>query len=160
MNGHQERQKVTKGRFRFAQAIIEGIIVREGPVTRYTNDGRQWTEATLLVDLYDSRQKAERERPAFVRVKAFDGLSTALGQYAYKSWLHAAGRLMIEVWETRDGELRESYELLADAVSAERFGNLSELFGNTFTPPGPAAEEAPAGRETDPPDDDDSDIPF
>lgn len=158
MNGRHEREKVKKGRFRFVQAILEGIIVRDGPVTRYAQNGQQWTEATVLVDLYDSRQKAERERPAFVRLKAFDDLSNTLSQYEYKSRIHVAGHLLIEVWETRDGELRESYELLADAISNERFGTLAELFGNTpHREAAPPAESAGAGPD---PIDDDRDIPF
>ena len=151
----QRREKVTKERFRFATAIIEGIIVRERPTTRYANDGQAWTEASVLVDLYDPRQKAERERPAFVRVKAFGKLSDKLAAFDCKNRIHAAGRLLIEVWETGDGELRESYALLADDVSAQAFPTLEQLLGGAAPH---QQHDEPAGSSVDV--DDDDDIPF
>ncbi len=68
-SGGGSRKTVTTGSFRFAQARLRGVVVRDGPVTRYSQAGTPWTECTLLVGLYDGRQKCERELPAFVRVK-------------------------------------------------------------------------------------------
>ena len=52
--------------------MVTGIIVRDGPVKCFSQRGTPWTQATILVERYDGRQKKERERPAFVRLVAFN----------------------------------------------------------------------------------------
>ena len=124
------RAKVATGTFRFGNAIIEGVIVREDPVKRYSQRGTPWTEATLLVGLYDSRKRAERERPAFIRVKAFNELADELYSLRKKDRLHVAGLLLLDVWEGRDGNIRESYEMHADAINRRAFPKLGEMIAN------------------------------
>ena len=124
------RAKTATGTFRLGSAIVHGLIVREDPVKRYSQRGTPWTEATLLIDLYDSRKRAERERPAFIRVKAFNELADELHNLRKKERLHVAGLLLLDVWEGRDGNVRESYELHADAISRQPFPKLGEMIAN------------------------------
>ena len=124
------RAKVATGTFRLGSAIIEGVIVREDPVERYSQRGTPWTEATRLVGLYDSRKRAERERPAFIRVKAFNELTDELYNLRKKDRLHVAGLLLLDVWEGRDANVRESYEMHADAISRHPFPKLGEMIAN------------------------------
>ena len=183
-SGGGSRKTVTTGSFRFAQAHLRGVVVRDGPVTRYSQAGTPWTECTLLVGLYDGRQKCERERPAFVRVKAFGDRSALLDGLQKRDHVSVAGALAIDVWEDRDGRLRESYELYADAVSREAFPPMAELLQQTPPADEPGTEEpsvadawndatdpnaerrwedAPAedgGAQTDPKDLTEDDIPF
>jgi single-stranded DNA-binding protein len=121
------RKTAATGSFRFAQAHLRGVVVRDGPVTRHSQAGTPWTECTLLVGLYDGRQKCERERPAFVRVKAFGehaGLFDGIGKREHVS---VAGTLVLDVWTDRGGNTRESWELYADALSREAFPPMAEL---------------------------------
>ena len=124
------REKVKTGDFRLGNAILEGIVVKDGPIKRFSQRGNPWTEATILVGLYDGRQKKERDRPAFVRVKAFNELADVLDGFARRDRLHVAGALMIQVYEDRDGNLREAYEMHADHLSRERLPRLDELLAN------------------------------
>lgn len=124
------REKVRTGDFRFGSAILEGIIVKDGPIKRFSQRGNPWTEATILVGLYDGRQKKERDHPAFVRVKAFNELADVLDGFARRDRLHVGGALIIQVYEDREGNLRESYEMHADHLSRERLPRLDELLAN------------------------------
>ena len=132
-------EKTLIGKFHLAHAMINGIIVKEGPVKRYSQRGTPWTTATLLVDLYDSRQKKERERPAFVRLVAFHAQAEALDGFEKHQRVHAAGRLIINTYEDREGKVREGYELQANHLSREPFPTLEDLMG----PNEPAAAQAP-----------------
>ncbi len=101
-SGGGSPKTVTTGSFRFAQAHLRGVVVRDGPVTRHSQAGTPWTECTLLVGLYDGRQKCERERPAFVRVKAFGDHSALLDGLQKRDHVSVAGALAIDVWEDRE----------------------------------------------------------
>ena len=138
-----QRQKATKGTFRLGSAIIEGRIVKDGPVKRYSQQGTPWTEATLLVGLYDSRQKLERDTPAFIRVKAFKELADVLNDFQNKDRVHVAGLLLIDVWEGRDGNMRESYELHADAIDRKPFPKIGKLIADQDTTPAPEQHTDP-----------------
>ena len=169
-----ERRKVRTGDFRLGEAIIKGIIIRDGPETKTSQGGSRWIEASILVDLYDGRQRAEREPPAFVRIKAFE--QTSPGAYAVlescerRDKVSAAGVLIIHVWD-KDGELRENFELLADYVlRGEQFESLSKLLAERSgdeaqVPPTEDAGNAAEGDEHDgrweepPPPDEEGDAP-
>ena len=120
-------EKTTTGRFHFASAMMNGIIVRDGPVKRFSQRGTPWTQATILVNLFDNRQKKERERPAFVRVVAFNKQAEILAEFEKLQRVHVAGRLVIDMYQDRDGKVREGYELQADRVSRENFPKLETL---------------------------------
>ena len=121
------RKSATTGSFRFAQAHLRGVVVRDGPERRVSPKGAEWMEMTILVGLYDGRQKRERERPAFVRVKAFGERADLLDGIEKRDHVSVAGALVLDVWTGRDGNTRESWELYADAVSREKFPDMAEL---------------------------------
>ena len=139
--------KAAIGHFHLAHAMINGIIVREGPVKRYSQRGVAWTTATLLVDLYDSRQKKEREQPAFVRVIAFNEQAEALDGFEKHQRVHAAGRLIINTYEDREGKVREGYELQANHLSRDPLPKLEDLMGQHEQPGGQEPQAGP-DRET------------
>jgi len=122
-----KRKTATTGSFRFAQAHMRGVVVRDGPERKVSPKGAEWMEMTLLVGLYDGRQKCERERPAFARVKAFGERASLLDGIARRDHVSVAGALVLDVWTDRDGNTRESWELYADAVSREAFPPMGEL---------------------------------
>ena len=126
-NGRQGRQKAKTGNFRFAQAHLRGVIVRDGPVTRHAQSGAEWVECTLLVGIYDGRQKMEREPPVFVRVRAFGDRAGLLDDYQRGDHVSVAGALVLRVWEDNNGNLREEYQLYADAVSRQAYPQMREL---------------------------------
>ncbi|MDE2904810.1 MAG: single-stranded DNA-binding protein [Acidobacteriota bacterium] len=126
-SGGGNRKTATTGSFRFAQAHMRGVVVRDGPERRVSPKGAEWMEMTILVGLYDGRQKCERERPAFVRVKALGERAHLLDEIDKRDHVSVAGALMLDVWTDRDGNTRESWELLADAVSREKFPDMAEL---------------------------------
>lgn len=121
------RKTATTGSFRFAQAHLRGVVVRDGPERKGSPKGAEWMEMTILVGLYDGRQKCERERPAFVRVKAFGERSNLLDGIDKRDHVSVAGALVLDVWTDRNENTRESWELYADAVSREAFPPMAEL---------------------------------
>ena len=137
------RKTATTGSFRFAQAHLRGVVVRDGPERRVSGKGAEWMEMTILVGLYDGRQKCERERPAFVRVKAFGDNANLLDGIEKRDHVSVAGALVLDVWTDRDGNTRESWELYADAVSREKFPDMAELIRQNEAA-GPAEEPSVA----------------
>ena len=132
-NGGERRvpNKVRTGDFRFCEAMMHGRIVRNGPERRSSNSGDR-IEATILIGLWDSRQRAEREKPVFVRVKAFANSSPEAFQNLEAceklDRVSVAGNLYWNAWEDRDGNIRQELQLLADHVLREdRFPNLKSL---------------------------------
>ena len=121
------RKTATTGKFRFAQAHVRGVVVRDGPERRVSPKGAEWMEMTILVGLYDGAQKCERERPAFVRVKAFGERADLLDGIEKRDHVSVAGTLALDVWTGREGDTRESWEIYADAVSREKFPDMAEL---------------------------------
>ena len=136
------RNTATTGNFRFAQAHLRGVVVRDGPERKVSPKGAEWMEMTILVGLYDGRQKCERERPAFVRVKALGDRTHLLDGIERRDHVSVAGALMLDVWTDRGGNTRESWELLADAVSREKFPDMAELIRQHEAPGGPGVNEA------------------
>lgn len=141
-SGRGNRNTATTGNFRFAQAHIRGVVVRDGPERKVSPKGAEWMEMTILVGLYDGRQKCERERPAFVRVKAFGDNASLLDGIDKRDHVSVAGALFLDVWNDRGGNTRESWELLADAVSREKFPDMAELIRQHEAPGEPGVTDA------------------
>ena len=137
------RKTATTGSFRFAQAHLRGVVVRNGPERKVSAKGAEWMEMTILVGLYDGRQKCERERPAFVRVKAFGERAGLLEGIGKRDHVSVAGALVLDVWTDRDGRTRESWELYADAVSREAFPPMGELLRQHEAAGEPSVADAP-----------------
>ena len=136
------RKTATTGSFRFAQAHMRGVVVRGRPERKVSAKGAEWMEMTILVGLYDGRQKCERERPAFVRVKAFGERAGLLDGIDKRDHVSVAGTFALDVWTGRDGNLHESWELYADAVSREAFPPMAELIRQDEPAGGPGVADA------------------
>ena len=164
----QQRKKVSTGDFRFGEAILEGVIVREDPVRKVGRNGTAWLKASLLVDLYDSRQRAERERPVFIRVLVFERSApkaySVLEACNKRDKVSVAGQLRIHNYESRDGDIRESFELIADyVVRNDRFETLANLVAQEHGSSEPALrhqDRASAGGEDRYGAVSDDDVPF
>ena len=157
-----ERKKVVTGDFLIGEASLWGRVIRQGPEKKGEGTGLR-IEATILIGLWDKRQRAERERPMFVRVKAFAG--TAADAYAQLEAcerldrIAVAGNLILHTWKDDDGNQRQGMELLADHIRREE--RLPSL-RNIFEQPEPGSSEShEEGRNrTDGGHVPDSDIPF
>jgi len=68
-----------------------------------------------------------RERPAFVRVKAFGERAGLLDGIDKRDHVSVADTIVLDVWIGRHGNTRESWEIYADAVSREAFPPMAEL---------------------------------
>ena len=160
--GQVERKKVATGDFLIGEASLWGRIVRNGPEHKGENAGLR-IEATILIGLWDKRQKAERERPMFVRVKAFAG--TAADAYAQLEACErldrvaVAGNLILHTWDDDDGNRRQGMELLADHIRREeRLPSLRKMFEQPDTSADAGVDE---GRDrSDGGHVSDTDIPF
>ena len=151
--------KVRTGDFRFCEAMMHGRVVRDGPERRSSESGDR-IEATILIGLWDSRQRAERDKPVFVRVKAFANNNPeafqALEACERLDRVSVAGNLFWNAWEDRDGNIRQELQLLADHVLREdRFPSLKSLLEPDE--PGTGEEEAGTASGAEQSDDD---IPF
>ena len=129
-----QRQKATKGTFRLGSAIIEGRIVKDGPVKRYSQQGN-------AVDGSDAPGRA-------VRRPAEDGARHA-GIHP-REGVQRAGRRPQRVPEQgprarggsapdrRLGRARrqpESYEMHADAIDRKPFPKIGKLIADQENPP-------------------------
>ena len=157
-----ERKRVETGDFRIGEGVFTGVIVRNGPEVRGADGGNR-AEATILVGPWDGRQRAEREPPLFVRVKAF---ARAKGN-AFEQLegcekgdrISVAGSLVLHVWRDKEEQLRQGMEVLADHVLREqRFPALLDALAPDAAEregTGPVKEE-----DFEIKDSDDSDVPF
>ncbi len=71
--------------------------------------------------------KGDRERPAFVRVKAFGERAGLLDGIDKRDHVSVADTIVLDVWIGRHGNTHESWEIYADAVSREAFPPMAEL---------------------------------
>ena len=149
--------KVKTGNFRFCEAMINGRIVRDGPERKTSGNGDR-VEATLLVGLWDPRQRAERENPVFVRVKAFAKNNPEAFQQLEACQrldrVAVAGNMIWNAWKDNEGNIRQELQLLADHVLREdRFPSLKTLLE-------PEDTRATGSEEQAAPDSHSDDVPF
>jgi len=98
----------------YNKTFLIGRLVRD-PETRVTVSGITVSRFTIAVDRMKKRDKSAEEQTAdFIRVVCWRRLAEICGQYLKKGKLVAIeGALQIESYE-RDGQQRESAEIVAD----------------------------------------------
>ena len=98
----------------YNKTFLIGRLVRD-PETRVTVSGITVSRFTIAVDRMKKRDKSPEEQTAdFIRVVCWRRLAEICGQYLKKGKLVAIeGALQIESYE-RDGQQRESAEIVAD----------------------------------------------
>jgi single-strand DNA-binding protein len=94
--------------------ILIGRLTRQ-PELRITPGGVSVTTITLAVDRRPT-QSGQKETD-FIDVVLFGRLAEVTCKYMDKGRLVAVeGRLQSRSWETRDGQKRKSWEVLADSI--------------------------------------------
>ena len=157
------REKSETGDFRFCEAILSGTIIKEGPERKSSQSGDR-IETSIILNPYDARQRKERDRPAFVRVKVFEKSSpeafAVLEACDRKDRIAVAGYLVFNAWRDRENKIRQGMELVADHILREdRFEPLKTL----LEPLDPEPEDGQEDPENQHPDEEhvaDSDVPF
>lgn len=112
------------------RVILIGRLTRQ-PELRITPGGTSVTTITLAVDRRPN-QSGHKETD-FIDVVLFGRLAEVTCQYMDKGRLVAVeGRLQSRTWETKDGQKRKSWEVIADSIqfldSRPRGQDESEVF--------------------------------
>lgn len=100
----------------YNKTFLIGRLVRD-PEMRVTASGITVTRFTIAVDRgYKSKNEDAQQTADFLRIVTWRRLAEVCGQYLKKGKLIAVeGRLQIDSYE-RDGEQRESVEIVADTM--------------------------------------------
>ena len=117
------------------QASIYGRLGRD-PETRATKTGKPMVTASLAVDV----ARDGDEETLWVSVMAFGRCAEALERHQKGDMIGAMGRLTRGHYAGKDGQERESWSLLADALHSSR----------TVRPGGPPRKSAGTTRASGP----------
>lgn len=94
--------------------ILQGRFVRD-PELRYTQAGKPIANFTIAVDR-DREVNGERLTD-FIDVIAWAGGAEFVSKYFHKGMMAiVSGRLQSRKWEDKDGNMRESWEVVSDGV--------------------------------------------
>ena len=131
---------------------IMGRLTRD-PEVRMTQSQTQVASFTLAVDRdFGGRDGSERQAD-FIDCVAWRQTAEFVGKYFTKGRMAVvSGRLQSRKWETREGEKRTSWEVVADNVyfgDSRRDGdsNESRSFTRDYEAPKSAPKAAPGGFE-------------
>ena len=92
------------------------------PREHTTRTGNAMTTASLAVDVPDRTQGAEEGATAtlWLRVTAFGRVAQDLAWHAKGDPVSVCGRLQFSRWRTHEGETREQWAIVADALVSAR----------------------------------------
>ena len=92
------------------------------PREHATRKGGAMTTASLAVDVPDRSREAEEGATAtlWLRVTAFGRVAESLAQHAKGDPVSVSGRLQFSRWTDRDGDEREQWAIVADALVSAR----------------------------------------
>lgn len=97
------------------RVILIGRLTHD-PELKYTQSGHAVATFTLAVDRPYSQKGKEKETD-FIRIVAWEKLGELSAQYLRKGRLAAVeGRLQIRQYDTKEGQKRQSAEVVADNV--------------------------------------------
>ena len=107
----------------YNKTFLIGRLVKD-PETRVTVSGITVSRFTIAVDKMRKKDKSAEEQTAdFIRIVCWRRLAEICGQYLKKGKLVAIeGALQVDSYE-RDGQQRESTEIVADNVQMLDRGN-------------------------------------
>ena len=91
----------------------------QNPRVHETRSGQAMTTASLAVTV-EARGDVEDERTLWLGVAAFGRVAEDLARHAKGDPVSLSGRLQLSRYTTRDGEARESWQCIADAVVSSR----------------------------------------
>ena len=128
------------------QCNLCGRLVRD-PEVRYTATGLAICNFTIA----NNRKYKNEEKVLFLRVVAFEKLAEICGEYlTAKKQVNVSGELQVNKWEDKDGNKRETPELLLRDMQM-----LGAVGANND--PGSRKESFPSQKE---PESGNDDIPF
>jgi len=97
------------------RVILIGRLTRD-PELRFTQGGTPVVNFTIAVDRSFTNQQGERGAD-FIRIVAWNKLAETVANYLNKGRLVAVdGRLQVRSYEDREGQKRQSYEVVAETV--------------------------------------------
>ncbi len=97
------------------QASVFGRLGKDAQ-TIQTKSGKPMAAASLAVDV----SPRDSEATAWFRVVAFGRLAEQLARHQKGDTLAASGRVELSCWTGDDGQKRESWQLIADALHSAR----------------------------------------
>lgn len=146
------------------QVVLMGRLTRD-PELRHTQNGTAVASFSLAVDRgYTSRDSGERQAD-FFNIVAWRNTAEFVAKYFVKGQMAAVtGRLQIRDWTDRDGNKRQTPEIVADNVYFTESKKSREAAGfaapqqkndyeGSYAPSVPASDFAEL-------DEDDGDLPF
>lgn len=137
---------------------IMGRLVRD-PELRHTNSGTAVASFTIAVDRDFGGQDGQKETD-FIDIVAWRNTAEFVSKYFAKGRMAVvSGRLQIRKWTDKDGNKRNTAEIVADNVY---FGDSKHESGGNSDAPygGSAAHSAAPQADYAMLDDDDSSLPF
>lgn len=142
------------------RVILIGRLTRD-PEVRYTSSNIPVANFTLAVDR--SRKNAQGERETdFIDIVLWQKLAELAKQYLTKGRLIAVdGRLQVRTWQTKEGDNRKTYEVVAESFNFLDKGDRQVASARAEGETPPLVEDAPPpspGRGEG--FDEDDDLPF
>lgn len=132
------------------RVVLIGRLTRD-PELRNTNTGTSLAEFSIAVDKTRKNDNGERDAN-FFRIKCFGRTADFVTQYLTKGRLVGIdGRLEWNKWQDRDGNNRESIDIIADNVQG--LDRPRDDAGGNAGGGGAAPKAAPAEDDFDPFDD-------
>jgi single stranded DNA-binding protein len=100
-----------------AHVALYGRLGRD-PETSTAASGKDWTSATMAVDVTPSN--AEDAATWWVRVAAFGRQAETLARHRKGDLLAVQGRLARSDWADAEGNARQSWEVVAESIVSAR----------------------------------------
>jgi len=130
----------------YNRVILMGNLTRD-PELRYTPNGSAVASFSIAVNRRYKVDNEKREETSFFDIVFFGKPAEIIAEYMKKGRpLLVEGRLQQRRWETDDGQKRSKVEVVGE--------NFQFMGGK------PSDDSRPASGSSDPPEFDDSDIPF
>jgi single-strand DNA-binding protein len=121
--------------------VLVGRLVAD-PEVRYTQNGIAVANFTIAVER-PFRSASGEKQTDFIPVVAWRKLAELMGQYMKKGRLIGVdGSLQMRKYQTKEGENRTVYEVLADNIQFLDRGDTASG-GGAYTPPPPSDSDAP-----------------
>lgn len=129
--------------------ILVGRLVAD-PEVRYTQSGIAVANFTIAVER-PFRSASGEKQTDFIPIVAWRKLAELMGQYMKKGRLIGVdGSLQMRKYQTKEGENRTVYEVLADSIQFLDRGD-SPGAGGVGAPPPPSDTDAPPDYSSLPP---------
>ena len=142
------------------RVILIGRLTRD-PEIRYTQSGIAVANFSIAVDRRFKNANGEKETD-FINIVAWRKQAELVGEYVKKGYMIAVdGSLQMRKYQTREGENRTTFEVLADNLQfldrggrGTQDGSYPPPLDDQDAPPPPSFDSQPAAQVSD------SDLPF